>query len=126
MITENLVYADVISVLENVKNGQYDLTILENKKTDSVSLSLLGYASYLQDRKNYLKTLQTLKDAKSLAELGNDYDGLLLYEYVFGKVLKNEKSDKEALMHFRNAERLCYEKDNFNILADITEEVRAL
>ncbi|MBQ9688070.1 GAF domain-containing protein, partial [bacterium] len=98
----------------------------ENKKTDSVSLSLLGYASYLQDRKNYLKTLQTLKDAKSLAELGNDYDGLLLYEYVFGKVLKNEKSDKEALMHFRNAERLCYEKDNFNILADITEEVRAL
>lgn len=126
MQTVNTVDNDIILVLENIKKSKYDLTPLQNKKTDSLVLSLSAYIDYLQDKKHYLKTLKTLKDAKSLAELNNDFNAKLLYEYILGKILKIEKNDKESLIHLKNAERAAYEKDEFNILSDITEEIRNL
>ena len=126
MQTETSVDTDIISVLDNIKKSKFDLTSLQNKKTNSMILSISAYVNYLQDKKEYLNSLKTLKDAKALADLDDDFNAKLLYEYVISKILKMEKNDKEALIHFRNAERMAYEKDNFGILSDINEEIRNL
>jgi HD-GYP domain-containing protein (c-di-GMP phosphodiesterase class II) len=126
MLTENTVDKDITTVIENIKKNKYDLSILKDKKINSLILSLTGYINYLNDKKKYIEVLQTLQDAKNLADMNNDINSKLLYEYVIAKILKIEKNDKEALNHFRNAERLAYEQDSFNLLSDVTEEVRTL
>ena len=120
MITDSSVDKDIALVIENIKKNNYDLTPVKNKEITSSILSLIGYVNYLQDRKNYNKTLEKLKEAKYLAELNNDKDSKLIYEYVFGKISKAEKNDKEALMHYKNAERIAYDRDLYNLLSDLT------
>ncbi|MBR1753864.1 GAF domain-containing protein [bacterium] len=117
---------DIKTVLNNIQNATFDLSLLKDNETNSCILTLTAYAQYMQDKKNYLNSLKILKDAKYLAELQKDFDAKLLWEYVFAKIAKTEKNDKEAMSHFKNAERLAYEKDTFGILPDINEEIKML
>ncbi len=117
---------DIKTILNNIQNATYDLSLLKDNETNSCILTLTAYAQYMQDKKNYLNSLKILKDAKYLAELQKDFDAKLLWEYVFAKIAKTEKNDKEAMSHFKNAERLAYEKDTFGILPDINEEIKML
>ena len=92
----------------------------------SISLSLLAFVDYSEDKSKYEASTALLDDAKYMAQRSESVSAMLINELVFGNVNFSENNKDVALIHYNNALKLSVEDDKYKLSSTINTRIRQL
>jgi len=119
-IVNLLIDKDSATAIEEIKKLSDEMKANGCSDLNSELMSLMGFANYLADKKNFKTSLETVNEAGFLADYDNNISSKLLNEFVLGEINFGEGDTTVALKHYQNAKDLSSDS---NVLYDITDMI---
>ncbi len=113
-----LIDRDAIEALMAIKSLSDEFKAKNFTDLNSECMSLMGFANYLVDKKNFKSSLELINEAAFLANHNNNVSAKMLNEFVLGELNFGENDSQVALKHYLNAKDLASQK---NIAYDISD-----
>ena len=92
----------------------------------SISLSLMAFLSFSQNKETLKDSLSLLEDATFMAERSESPTALLINELIKGNINFAQNSGDIALRHYNNALKLSSQDDRYNLSSMINTRIKQL
>ena len=110
-----------------ILNSVYDISRSEKYSEGiSITLSLMAFINYSEDKSKYESATAMLDDAKYMAQRADSTTAILINELALGNVNFSENNKDVALIHYNNALKLAAEDDKYHLADNINTRIRQL